>query len=348
MTRAWRNAPNDVLQNLIQGAVYLMIQVATLRYESILVDRLTVRNVVQRMTFAEENGAQCLYLGCYRLLTRSLKDDSESFEWDVSNLQWENEEEPEDVVVQPQQSPVETMQPQQRDSSGGTSSTASSSAPPAKIKKNWRERLRRSSSAQKVSHHDSKVCDLPPPIKAGSVADTVGHQDNKVVAPPQPTKSSFSAQKVSDYNRRARYNIRIAAYLEAKQALIISRHNILQLNFHQLLSLLPSSFLQYPEDEILEMVLVWSSIQGSSRDETKELVAHVRLPFVPVNSVVMRKAVEAGLVSRDMLRDCRLFQTNTDYREAVVNTDIIYRARVPPALRMRLYTKIRISQDSAR
>ena len=213
-----------------------MIQVATLRYESILVDRLTVRNVVQRMTFAEENGAQCLYLGCYRLLTRSLKDDSESFEWDVSNLQWENEEEPEDVVVQPQQSPVETMQPQQRDSSGGTSSTASSSAQPTKIKKNkknWRERLRRSSSAQKVSHHDSKVCDLPPPIKAGSVAETVGHQDNT----PQPTKSSFSAQKVSDYNRRARYNIRIAAYLEAKQALIIRQHNVLQLNFDQLLSL---------------------------------------------------------------------------------------------------------------
>jgi hypothetical protein len=240
------------------------------------------------------------------------------------------------TIVQPQQSPVETTQPQQRDSSGGTSSTASSSAPPAKTKKNkknWRQRLRRSSSAQKVSHHDSKVCDLPPPIKAGSVAETVSHQDNT----PQPTKSSFSAQKVSDYNRRARYNIRIAAYLEAKQALIISRHNILQLNFHQLLSLLPSSFLQYPEDEILEMVLVWSSIQGSSRDETKELVAHVRLPFVPVNSVVMRKAVEAGLVSKYMLRDCRLFQTNTDYREAVVNTDIIYRACVPPALRLWLY-----------
>ena len=100
-----------------------------------------------------------------------------------------------------------------------------------------------------------------------------------------------------------------------------------QLQYSQMEAMLQSNFVETPEDDILEAVLTWSEETGASYDETKELVGLVRLPFVPVDDLVMAKAVERNLVGEDMLRVCRLFQTDGDYRETMMNSEPFYLPR---------------------
>jgi hypothetical protein len=56
-------------------------------------------------------------------------------------------------------------------------------------------------------------------------------------------------------------------------------------------------------------------------DATKELVHLIRLPFVPANSKVMKRAMDASLVTGDMIRLCRLFQDEEDHRTTVLTSE---------------------------
>lgn len=102
---------------------------------------------------------------------------------------------------------------------------------------------------------------------------------------------------------------------------MVKKHPALRLTFNQLRNVLQSKCIETQESELLEIVLFWSSITRASTDTTKELVNLIRLPFVPVTSKVMKKAVDAGLVTGDMICLCRLFQEDEDYRIAVITNE---------------------------
>ena len=100
-----------------------------------------------------------------------------------------------------------------------------------------------------------------------------------------------------------------------------------QLSHDHMEALLRSNFVNTPEDDILDTVLMWTEVTGASFDKTKELVNLVRLPFVPVASPSMKRAIEKNLVGEDMVRVCRLFQTDGDYRQTMMNCEPMYRPR---------------------
>lgn len=100
-----------------------------------------------------------------------------------------------------------------------------------------------------------------------------------------------------------------------------------QVEYDQMKEMLQSNFVESSEDDILAAVLKWSEATSASFDSTKELVDLVRLSFVPVDSAVMTKAVKKNFVNENMLRSCRLFQTNGDYRARMINSEPQYRPR---------------------
>jgi len=90
------------------------------------------------------------------------------------------------------------------------------------------------------------------------------------------------------------------------------------------------------EDFYLEAMLKWVEETGATMDEAKELIQMVRLPFVPVGSPVMVNAVEKGLVGDDMMRVCRLFQTDKDHRASMIGCDTMHTPRLTPAVKQEL------------
>lgn len=92
-------------------------------------------------------------------------------------------------------------------------------------------------------------------------------------------------------------------------------------------TMLQSNFVETQEDEILNAVLAWSEHTAAPNDKTAELISLVRLPFVPTDSPAMLRAVERGLIGEDMLRACRLFQTDADYRRTMINSEVLYSSR---------------------
>jgi len=114
-----------------------------------------------------------------------------------------------------------------------------------------------------------------------------------------------------------------------------------QLKYSQLEAMLQSDFIETPEDEILEAVLAWSEETAASYDETKNLLLLVRLPFVPVDSSAMTMAVANNLVNEDMVRVCRLFQTDGDYRVTMINSQTMYRPRKPTSITSEIEVKLK-------
>ena len=116
-----------------------------------------------------------------------------------------------------------------------------------------------------------------------------------------------------------------------------------QLQRPQLEAMLKSNFVEASEDRILEALLTWSEETAALYDETKDLIQFIRLPFVPVDSGVMTRAVQQNLVGEDMVRACRLFQTDGDYRKTMMNCEPLYRPRQSMATRLQFIRAIRES-----
>lgn len=106
-------------------------------------------------------------------------------------------------------------------------------------------------------------------------------------------------------------------------------------------ALLQSDFIETPEDDIMETVLAWSEETEVSFEELVELIQHVRLPFVPVDSNAMAAVVAKSLISEDMVRVCRLFQTDGEYRSTMINSETMYRPRQPKSITNELERKLR-------
>jgi hypothetical protein len=99
------------------------------------------------------------------------------------------------------------------------------------------------------------------------------------------------------------------------------------IRYEHMKTMLQSNFVETQEDEILNAVLAWSERTAAPNDKTAELISLVRLPFVPTDSPAMLRAVERGLIGEDMLRACRLFQTDADYRRTMINSEVLYSSR---------------------
>ena len=82
--------------------------------------------------------------------------------------------------------------------------------------------------------------------------------------------------------------------------------------------MLRSNYVNAHEDAILDLLVTWADLTGTTFDDTKELLRLVRLPFVPVDSHVMNDVVSKNLVGEDMLRICRLFQTDGELNKSRV------------------------------
>lgn len=105
-----------------------------------------------------------------------------------------------------------------------------------------------------------------------------------------------------------------------------------RLQKHQIEAMLRSDFVEAPEDEILQAVVTWSDQTAASDEETKELLGLVRLPMVPIDSPWMIHVTAKNLVGEDVLRVCRLFQTDSDYRATMIDFEPMYRPRQTKAI----------------
>jgi hypothetical protein len=117
-----------------------------------------------------------------------------------------------------------------------------------------------------------------------------------------------------------------------------------QLQKSQLEAVLQSNFTSVPEDEILDIVMTWIDKKDMAFDEKKELIRLVRLPFVPMDSLVMNKAIERNFVEEDMIRICRLFQDDGDYRSTMMNHGPMYCPRLTSKMEQELKSRLRQQQ----
>jgi hypothetical protein len=146
----------------------------------------------------------------------------------------------------------------------------------------------------------------------------------------------------AETNVAQRLHLECHKYLCRNLATIGSNsHTLKQLSKNQLEAMLQSDFVETPEDEILDVILKWSEQTEASIEDTRTLVKNLRLPFVPVDSNVMNRAVQRDVVSEDMLRLCRLFQTNPDYRRMMINSEPMYRPRQTKQMKEELEKKLR-------
>lgn len=113
-------------------------------------------------------------------------------------------------------------------------------------------------------------------------------------------------------------------------------------------AILKSDFVDANEDAILGFLLHWADLSKATFDETKELLRLVRLPFVPVNSPVMEKATTQNLVNEDLLRICRLFQTDSDCRATMINSEPMYKPRFSEETKRQLVVDCRSFQHPRR
>jgi hypothetical protein len=239
---------NELLLQLIRGASYLMMPVASICHEATLATRINLQNVLEFLTLAEDYGAHLLESQCYKYLCNHLTNPNIKLEWALYKFEWMDKEQ---------------------------------------------EALKKESSLRKQ-------------IKR-TLSKAIKKKSN----------NTPSEEKV------------------------ISLHPALQLQFHQLRIVLESNCIETQESELLRIVLIWSSITKASKESTQELVKLIRLPFVPVDSFVMRLAIEADLVSADRFRISRLFQTNTEHRTAILDKESMsYCPRSSTEIKSELHRKM--------
>ncbi|KAL3799016.1 hypothetical protein HJC23_005155 [Cyclotella cryptica] len=210
---------------LVMGASYLIMPAVSLQHEVELSDRINSDNVVELLTFAQDNGAQLLQWNCYKYLCDNLSNNHML----ICKI------------------------------SGGEILTAE----------------------EEVKHSEKCYCLHFHRESHNNTEHTIAQTENDIT----------------------------------------KKHPTLRLTFNQFRTVLQSKCIETQESELLEIVLFWSRLTKASKDTTKELINLLRLPFVPVNSKGMRKAVDAGLVTDDMIRLCRLFQEDTDHCATVLNSE---------------------------
>lgn len=100
-----------------------------------------------------------------------------------------------------------------------------------------------------------------------------------------------------------------------------------KLSQDQIRAMLQSNFVEAPEDEILEALVAWAQATGAPSGGARELASLVRLPYVPVDSQIMKEAVKREFVSANTLAICTLFQSDTEYRKSMINSESMFSSR---------------------